>query len=137
MLMLAIVCFAQVSKTTETMPFIKADKLNSEKVMYTKSCLQNIVRNFDDRPVYFVQYNDKGEESGLIKIGNVSCCYMNENGWIEARAELDKPLPKNYVLRAHIRASRASTLPNGTYVIDELEIVKFYLKRKDKSVSYD
>ena len=120
-----------------TLPFIKADKINSERVMYTKSCLQNVVRTFDERPVYFVQYSEKGEENGLIKVGSVSCCFLNENGWIEGRAELDKPVPKNYVLRAHVRATRAETTIDGRYVVNEVEVVKFYLKRKDKAVNYD
>lgn len=137
MLTLLLVLFAQKGEVSESLPFIKADKINSEKVLYTKSCLQNIVRTFDERPVYLVQFNQKGEETNIIRVGAATCCYLNDKEWIEARVELSKPLPKDHVLRAHIRPARSKTLPDGTYVVDELEVVKFYLKPKDKAVKYD
>ena len=133
-MLLFVMCQSQ--EFTETMPFIKADTINSEKVMYTSECLQNIVRTFDNRPVYFVQYNPKGQETGLVKVGNVTCCFMKDKGWIDGRLESTKPIPKDYVLRAHVRATKSKTLPDGTYLVDEVEIVKFYLKPKDKAVTY-
>lgn len=115
--------------------FIKADTVNSENVVYTAKCLQNIIKTIDTKPIYLVQY-DKDKESGLIKVGEVTCCFMNKN-WIAARAELLKPLSTNYVLRAHVRATSAKYKADGVYVVDECEVIKFYLKPKDKAVRYD
>ncbi len=115
--------------------FIKADTINSENVMYTSKCLQNIIKTIGNKPIYIVRYKDN-KESELIEIGEVTCCFMNKN-WIAARAEFLKAIPKNHVLRAHVRASKAEMRLDGVYVVDECEVVKFYLKPEDKAVKYN
>lgn len=137
MLTLLLMIFAQEKTFEVTLPFIKANKVNSENVVYTESCLQQIIRNFDNKPVYMVYYNSKGIETNLIKVGKASCCNMDELGWINARLDLNKPAPIDYVLRAHVRASKATTMPDKTYRVEEVEIVKFYLKPRDKAVKYN
>lgn len=116
------------------MPFIKADVSNSENVVYTQACLQQIIRTVGSKPVYMFTY-DNNVEKDLFKVGDVTCCFM-DGDWIVARMDLLKPVPSNYVLRAHVRATKAKTLPDKTYVVEEVEIVKFYLKDKSKAVQY-
>ena len=134
MLALMLMVFGRNSQDV-VLDFIKADTVNSENVVYTAKCLQNIIKTIDTKPIYLVQYN-KDKESGLIKVGEVTCCFLNKN-WIAARAELLKPLSANYVLRAHVRATNAKYKPDGVYVVDECEVIKFYLKPKEKAVRYD
>ena len=137
MFVLLLMVFSQNKTFEVTLPFIKTNKVNSENVVYTEECLRQIVRKFDVKPVYLVYYNEKGTENSLIKIGEATCCNIDEKGWINARLNLNKPAPINYVLRAHVRATKSSTLLDNTYKVEELEVVKFYLKPKDKAVKYD
>ena len=131
-----VLCLIFSQKPIEkTMPFIKADVSNSENVKYTKECLQQIIRTVGSKPVYMFTYENNVEKD-LFKVGDVTCCFM-DGDWIAARMDLLKPVPANYVLRAHVRATKAKTLPDNTYVVEEVEIVKFYLKDKNKAVRYE
>jgi len=144
-LALLISVFSQ--KTNEIpMQFLKVESVGinpvnpliiDDKVIYTRSCTDKMIKDFNKAEIYLIQYTGLRNESKAILVGNISCIfYSADNKWLIASTQLKKDVPENHVLRAKVRAKKSKDLPNGVTEIQEAEIVEFYLKPVDKATSF-
>ena len=130
-----------LGQTTEsTLSFAKIDAVGAnplppfEKIMYTKSCANKLVQNFQETPVYMVYIKDNKEE--FVQIGVVSCVYASDK-WLNATVKLKKEIPKDYVLRAKMVATDVDANKKDILVVKNATITEFYLKPKDKASVFE
>lgn len=133
----------QESQNT-VMKFMKIESLgvspfgSDEKIVYTKSAGDKIVKEFKEVPVYMVKYEKKNDKtvSTFSQVGTVSCVFFTEGNWIAASLNSKASIPEGYVLRAHTVAKKNDTRPDKTLEVQDASIVQFYLKPKEMAVSF-
>ena len=126
------------------MKFMKIETLgvspfgSDEKIIYTKSAGDKIVKEFREAPVFMVKYEKNKEKtvSSFSQVGTVSCVFFTEGNWIAASINTKTAIPEGYVLRAHTVAKKNGTRPDKTLEVQDASIVQFYLKPKEMAVNF-
>jgi hypothetical protein len=125
------------------LPFIKLEAIGTnplnkeEKIIFRKNSAEKMVREFKETPVYLVTYkqnNNNKLESNYEQVGTASCIFISEN-WMTASIKTNKPLPKDYLLRARTVSNQNKIIDN-TLEIYSASVIEFYLKPKDTATEF-
>ncbi len=104
---------------------LKSDVVNSQNYQFPTKFVDKIVPQFTKKPVYLLE-----QSAGMIKetlVGEVACLHHGADKWLVAKAVLNKPVPKDYVMRANFKIIDCNITSGCNFIVEKGEITRFVI----------
>lgn len=69
----------------------------------------------------------EGDKVKETEVGEVVCLQKNNDGWVIAKANLKKEVPKNYVMRGMFKIEQYQMTSGCNFIVEKAEITKFFI----------
>jgi len=112
---LFFVFFADKEKAID-LPFLMADKISSNSVLFHYNCAKSLIDHKKFIPVYC--------DNSYVGLGY--CNYLDDKNWLYAKVYLTRDIDKSYYLRANYKVEKSEFNQDGCYwQINSAKITKF------------
>jgi hypothetical protein len=134
MLLLLLSLFNQ-SNSSVDYKVLRADVVNSQNYQFPNKFVSELVPRFSKKPIILLEkLGDKIKET---EVGEVVCLQYGKDGWLTAKANLNQPIPENYVMRASFKIEQYQLTSGCNFVVEKAEITKFILLSSLFASSFD
>lgn len=131
MLLLLLAVFAQ----SGDYKVLKADVVNSQNFLFPVKFVRELVPRFSKKTIVLME--KEGDKIKETEVGEVVCLQLNSDGWLVAKANINKSVPKNYVMRPSFKIESYQLISGCNFVVEKAEINKFILLSALFASSYE
>lgn len=104
---------------------LKVDVVNSQSYQFPNKFISELIPKFSKKPVVVVEREN--QEITEKQIGEVVCLQLNKDGWLIAKAVIDKKVPSEYVMRPIFKIEQYQLTSGCNFVVEKGEINKFVM----------
>ena len=104
---------------------LKVDVVNSQNYQFPSKFVSELIPRFSKKAVVLLEKD--GDKIKETEVGEVVCLQMGKDGWVIAKANFYKEVPKNYLMRINFKVEQYELTSGCNFVVQKATINKFIL----------